>query len=83
MKKHKSIKRIWSWRDVVKVLEKICYRLASQKGSHVTLIPKCASLSERKLPVVVPRHNELKPGTFNTILARVNLSKNEFIDLAN
>jgi predicted RNA binding protein YcfA (HicA-like mRNA interferase family) len=82
LKKHKA-KRIWSWREVVKVLIKICYRLANQKGSHVTLVPKCASEPGRTLPVIVPRHNELKLGTFNSILARVNLSKEEFVDLAN
>lgn len=80
-KKHKPTRRVWSWRQVVKVLVKVCYRVANQKGSHITLVPKCASTRERTLPLQVPRHNELKPGTFNSIIARANLSKVEFLSL--
>jgi len=82
-KKHKSTRRVWSWRQVVKVLVKVCYRVANQKGSHITLVPKCRAVQERTLPLQVPRHHELKPGTFNSIIARANLSKVEFLNLVN
>jgi len=82
-KKHKPTRKVWSWRDVVKVLLKVCYRVANQRGSHITLVPKCASSKERTLPLQVPRHHELKPGTFNSIIARANLSRAEFFALAN
>ena len=82
-KKHQPTRRIWSWREVVKVLLKVCYHVANQKGSHITLVPKCVSMKERTLPLQVPKHRELKPGTFNSIIARANLSKVEFLALAN
>jgi len=82
-KRHKPTRRVWSWREVTKVLVKVCYRVVNKKGSHITLVPKCTSAKERTLPLQVPKHEELKPGTFNTIIARANLSKVEFFALAN
>ena len=80
-KRHKLSRKIWSWRDVLKVLQKICYCVVNQKGSHITLFPKCASVKERNLPLTVPKHRELKHRTFNSILAKTNLSKAEFYEI--
>jgi len=82
-KKHKPTRGVWSWREVVKVLLKVCYRVANQKGSHIVLVPKCASVQERVLPIVVPKHKELTPETFNRVLKRAYLSKVEFYGLVN
>ena len=77
------MKRVWSWREVLKAFLKVCYRVANQKGSHITIIPKCVSAHDRTLPVTIPKHNEIKRGTLSSILARGNITKIEFINLVN
>lgn len=74
---------IVSGHQLIKVLTKICYRIANRKGDHVILVPKCTSSSDRIRSLTVPMHRELKIGTLMTILARASLSKSEFIALIN
>lgn len=80
-KRRKTKRKPPSWRKVVNALIKICYRVRNKRGSHITLIPKCTETHERTSAIQVPRHKELKPGTLHTILARANLTKNEFYSL--
>jgi len=58
--------------DLIKVLEKIDYRVVRQKGSHVRLkVPGKPSLT-------VPRHKTIKPGLLLKILKDVGLFREEF-----
>ena len=59
----------------ISALERIGYRVARIKGSHVRM--RCP---ERK-PVTVPRHHELDRGTLKAILRTANLSVEEFVKL--
>ena len=63
-----------SWREVVKVLDRLGYRLVRQKGSHM-LFKKDGNL------VVVPKHKEIRPGTLLNIIDQIGLTKQEFIKL--
>jgi predicted RNA binding protein YcfA (HicA-like mRNA interferase family) len=56
-------------------LEKLGYRIARTRGSHVRM--RCP---DRK-PVTVPRHRELDRGTLRAILREAEISIGEFIKL--
>ena len=59
----------------ISALERIGYRVARVKGSHVRM--RCPG----RKPVTVPRHHELDRGTLKAILRTANLSVEEFIKL--
>lgn len=63
-----------SWRDVVKVLVKVSFRVARQKGSHLILI-------KDECVVPIPKHREIKRGLLMEIIAEAGLTKEEFIKL--
>ena len=59
----------------ISALERIGYREARIKGSHIRMrCPGCKS-------VTVPRHRELDRGTLKAILRTVGLSVEEFLKL--
>ena len=60
-----------SWREVVKVLAKVGFQVARQKGSHLILIK-----DEHIVPV--PKHKEIKRGLLMEIIAEAGLTKEEF-----
>jgi len=59
----------------ISALERIDYRVARIKGSHVRM--RCPG----RKPVTVPRHNELDRGTLKAILRTANLTIEEFVKL--
>jgi predicted RNA binding protein YcfA (HicA-like mRNA interferase family) len=59
--------------DVVKYLSRKGFYVSHRKGSHVVL-----RKGDRR--VVVPLHNELKPGTLLAILKQAGISREEFME---
>jgi len=69
----------YSYRDVVRILGKLGFRVVRQRGSHVVLKGFC---KEKKRTVVVPRHREIAVGTLRGILFQAGLTVEEFLKLA-
>ena len=61
-----------SWREVLRALQKAGFRPIRQRGSHILLT------SDGNL-VVVPRREEIKPGTLLSIIDQAKLSKSDFL----
>jgi len=59
----------------ISTLERIGYRVARIKGSHVRM--RCPG----RKPVTVPRHHELDRGTLKAILRTANVTVEEFVKL--
>jgi predicted RNA binding protein YcfA (HicA-like mRNA interferase family) len=66
------LSKTFSGREVVKALRRIGFVVDHQRGSHIFL----HSL-EKNISVVVPNHKELKKGTLNSILRKVNITTDE------
>ena len=67
-----------SGRDVIKILSKVGFIVARQKGSHVILVKET---DKGKKCVVVPNHKEVDKGTLLEIIRQSGLTKEEFIGL--
>ncbi|MEM2941861.1 MAG: type II toxin-antitoxin system HicA family toxin [Candidatus Bathyarchaeia archaeon] len=63
-----------SWRDVLRALQKVGFRPVRQRGSHILL-------SDNGNIVVIPRHDEIKPGTLLSIIDQAKLTREEFLKL--
>jgi predicted RNA binding protein YcfA (HicA-like mRNA interferase family) len=63
-----------SWREVIKVLSKIGFVVARQRGSHIILVK-----DDRVVPV--PRHDQMKKGLLLEIIAEAGMTKEEFLEL--
>ena len=62
--------------ETVRILEKLGFRQARQRGSHVVM----SRQSEvGKVGCVVPLHRELAIGTLRAILRQANVSVEEFL----
>jgi len=70
--------RPYSYREVVKALGKLGFRVVRQKGSHLVLK---GFFKERKRTVVVPKHKEIAVGTLRGILFQAGLTVEEFLKL--
>jgi predicted RNA binding protein YcfA (HicA-like mRNA interferase family) len=57
------------------VLAKKGFVVIRQSGSHIAL----ASSDSRR--VIVPKHDEIKPGTLLSIIEQAGMTKDSFIDL--
>ncbi len=67
--------KLYSSKEVLKILRKAGFTVVSQKGSHI----KLRGIREGKLQtVIVPDHKEIAKGTFSSILSQANLTKQEF-----
>ena len=67
--------KLYSSKDIIKVLQKQGFIYISQKGSHA----KFRKISSPTLPVVVPAgKREIPFGTFKSILRQANLTENDF-----
>ncbi|MGO8705105.1 MAG: type II toxin-antitoxin system HicA family toxin [Candidatus Brocadiia bacterium] len=64
-----------SGREAVKALEKLGFRQARQRGSHVVMVRETP---RGKTGCVVPMHRELKIGTLRGILRQAKLDVDEF-----
>ena len=68
--------KTFSGAQVCKALRRIGYYIDHQRGSHIFL----HNLANNK-SVIVPNHKELKKGTLNSILNKVNLSIDDLKNL--
>ena len=66
-----------SGRDMVKILGRICFKPARQKGSHIILMH--ADPPTRR--ITVPNHSEIKRGMLCEIIRQAGLSRDDFLDL--
>ena len=66
---------IISGNQCISALERLGYRIAGVKGSHVRM--RCAG----RKPVTVPKHRELDRGTLKAILRTVEIGIAEFNQL--
>ncbi|MEO8663898.1 MAG: type II toxin-antitoxin system HicA family toxin [Ignavibacteria bacterium] len=64
--------KTFSGKDLVKALRRIGYYVDHQRGSHIFL----HNLEKRK-SVIIPNHKELKKGTLNSILKKIEITINE------
>ncbi len=67
-----------SGRELIKILKKVGFEPARQKGSHVILTKEKGG---KKDAVVVPNHTELDRGTLLEIIRQAGLKREEFFDL--
>ncbi|HTT32781.1 MAG TPA: type II toxin-antitoxin system HicA family toxin [Methylomirabilota bacterium] len=65
-----------SGEDLIRVLRKFGYEVVRQKGSHVRLRNE---LEPRRLPVTVPLHKEIAPGTLKSVLSDASISAEELL----
>jgi len=65
-----------SGRKVVQVFERLGWRIARQRGSHIILVKEghIATLS-------VPDHPEVARGTLRSLIARADLTVEEFLNV--
>jgi predicted RNA binding protein YcfA (HicA-like mRNA interferase family) len=61
--------KVFSGRELVKALHRIGFIVDHQRGSHIFL-----HNLEKNISIVVPNHKEIKIGTLNSILKKVNIS---------
>ena len=69
---------ILSSREVIKALKSIDFQITRQSGSHIILVK---FTDNKKLTVVVPRHDEIAKGTLLSIISQSGLTKEEFLKL--
>ncbi len=63
---------------LLSILQKAGWNVVRQKGSHVQL----KHLNKPRFRVTIPYHNEdLAPGTINSIIKQMGITKKEFEDL--
>jgi len=63
-----------SWRDVIKALTRVGFRVVRQRGSHLILV------KEEKI-VPVPKHKVIKRGLLQAIIVEAGLTREEFLQL--
>ena len=65
-------------KELLKVLQRLGWEIIKQKGSHIQL----KHLDKPNYRVTIPYHNEdLAPGTINSIIKQMGISKKEFEEL--
>lgn len=64
---------ILTWQQVTTALKRAGFVFDRQKGSHMVYYHP-----ETNRTVVIPRHREIKAGTFREILRESNLTREEF-----
>ena len=66
--------KLYSWRDVAKVLRKLGFVVVRQRGSHIIF-------KSREKTVPVPRDDQIGPGLIGAIAAEIGISRAEFEEL--
>ena len=69
----------YSYRQVIKTLNKLDFKTVRQRGSHVVLK---GFYKEMNRTVVVPKHDEIAIGTLRGILFQAGITVEEFVYLA-
>ena len=65
---------VLSAKQVIKVLDKFCFKVHRQTGSHIHLWNE-----DKRLLVTVPEHKELAKGTLISIMKQAKLDREEFL----
>ena len=60
----------------MKALTKKGFTVLRQRGSHISM-----TSADGKRRTVIPRHEEIKPGTLLDIIEQAGLTKEEFVEL--
>lgn len=66
----------FSGQEVIRILQKLGFVVARQKGSHVVLRRE---LPDKAVGTVVPQHKELAVGTLRGILRQAGVEPGEFL----
>lgn len=69
---------ILSSRKVLKALQSAGFQVTRQSGSHIILVKY---VDNKKLTVVVPKHDEIAKGTLLSIIQQSGLTKEKFLEL--
>jgi len=69
---------VLSGRKVIKILGKIGFHVARQKGSHIVVVKESDG---NKKALVVPDHKEIDKGTLKEIIRQAGLKKEDFLKL--
>lgn len=64
-----------SGKDLIKALEKKCFKVRRRKGSHIALVR-----DDPPARLTVPDHREIKRGTLSEILRQSGLGRDDFLD---
>lgn len=67
-----------SGKEVIKILSKVGFIPARQKGSHIILKKR---VEEGTIALVVPNHKEIDKGTLLEIIRQARIKKEEFLKL--
>jgi len=65
-----------SGQEIIRVLERLGFAQARQRGSHVVMKK---STPEGSIGCVVPLHREVAAGTLRSILKQAKISTDEFV----
>jgi predicted RNA binding protein YcfA (HicA-like mRNA interferase family) len=66
--------KLYSAREILKALQRAGFIVVSQKGSHIKLRRMG---KEKMLNPIVPNHNEVARGTFQSILEQAEMTEAE------
>lgn len=67
--------KLYSGKEVIKILRRAGFEIVSQKGSHI----KLKGVSKGHICIViVPNHKQIARGTFESILKQAEMSREEF-----
>ncbi|MEO9307205.1 MAG: type II toxin-antitoxin system HicA family toxin [Nitrososphaera sp.] len=69
---------VLSGNDLIKILSKVGFQFARQKGSHVIVVK---FVEGKKRAVVIPNHKEIDRGTLLEIIRQAGLAKDDFLKL--
>lgn len=67
--------KLYSAKDILKILTKLGFSVVSQRGSHIKLKD---IRGKQALTVIVPNHKEIAKGTLGSILRQAKLTRDEF-----
>lgn len=70
---------VLSGNEIIKILSKAGFIVVKQKGSHIKMKK---TEGEKNLIVTVPNHSEVKKGILLNILKQAELSREEFLKMA-
>jgi predicted RNA binding protein YcfA (HicA-like mRNA interferase family) len=65
-----------SGREIVKVFQRIGYRIVSQRGSHIKI-----RNDKKEITLIIPDHREVDRWTLKGILRDAEISVSEFISI--
>ena len=64
--------KLYSARIILAALQRAGFSFISQRGSHIKLFKRDG---DKNFTVIVPNHNEIAIGTFNSILKQAGMNR--------